>query len=360
MYNKIKSFAVPLLTILGLLVMIMWMAGAFDSKIEPGEITSSVSYTGESFTISSGKMQQQEDVPATVRSKQTTNVAARILAPIRAIHVKAGDTVKKGDLLIELDNRNNSANVAQSRANISSIRANLSQAKSHYTRTKNLYSKESVTKAQLEQASASYNSLKAQLASAKQKLTSSQTTSSYSQIKAHFAARVIDRFAEPGDLASPGIKLLTLYDPSSLRIDANVRESVALTLKIGQQLETYIPALNQKITATIEEIVPAADPGARSFLIKAKVEHEGNLLPGMFARIRVPLGEKDQLLVPASYVKQMGQLDVVWVFENNRAMRRFIRIGERVGENVLVISGLEVGEKIIAPEKINQRKEKPN
>ena len=352
MDNKIKTFAVPLLTIVGLLLMIMWMAGAFNDKIEPGEISVGTSYTGETYTIASALSQQQEDVPATVRSKQTTSVAARILAPIKAIHVKAGDTVKKGDLLIELDNRNNRANVAQSKANINSIRANLSQAESHYKRTKNLYSKESVTKAQLEQASASYRSLKAQLASAKQQLTSSKTTSSYSQIKAHFAARVIDRFAEPGDLASPGVKLLTLYDPNSLRIDANIRESLALTLSIGQKLEAYIPALKTTINATIEEIVPAADPGARSFLIKSKVDHQGKLLPGMFARIRIPAGEKKQLLIPASYVKQMGQLDVVWVLENNKAMRRFIRVGQKTGENILVISGLTSGEKIIAPENI--------
>lgn len=352
MYNKIKPFAVPLLTIAGLLLLIMWMAGAFNSKIEPGEITPGISYTGETYTIAITQVQQQEDVPATVRSKQTTNVAARILASIKAIHVKAGDTVEKGELLIELDNRNNRANVAQSKANINSIRANLLQAKSHYDRTKNLYSKESVTKAQLEQASASYNSLKAQLTSAKQKLTSSKTTSSYSQIKAQFSARVIDRFAEPGDLASPGIKLLTLYDPKSLRIDANVRESLALTLSIGQQLQTYIPALNQTINAKIEEIVPAADTGARSFLIKAKIEQQGKLLPGMFARIRIPSGKKEQLLIPASYVKQMGQLDVVWVLENNKAMRRFIRIGQKTGENILVVSGLTAGEKLIAPDQI--------
>ncbi len=352
MYNKIKTFAVPLLTIFGLILMIMWMAGTFNSKIEPGEVSSGTPYTGETFTLFNTEAGQQEDVPATVRSKQTTHVAARILAPIKAIYVKAGDVVKKGDLLIELDNRNNSANVAQSKANINSIRANLQQAKSHYNRTKNLYSKESVTKAQLEQASANYSSLKAQLASAQQKLSSSKTTSSYSQIKAHFSARVIDRFAEPGDLASPGVKLLTLYDPSSLRIDANVRESLALTLSVGQQLQTYIPALKKNINATIEEIVPAADAGARSFLIKAKVEHQEKLLPGMFARISIPSGTKSKLLIPAIYVKQMGQLDVVWVMENNLAIRRFIRIGQQAGENILVISGLTEGEKLIAPENI--------
>jgi len=354
MYNKIKPFTMPLVTIAGLLLAILWMAGTFDSKIEPGELSNNSTYTGEKLILKNTLIQLNEDVPATVRSKQTTHVAARVLAPIKSIRVKAGDTVKKGDLLIELDNRNNRSNVAQSKENINSIRAQLTQAQSHYIRTKNLYSKESVTKAQLEQASASFNSLKAQLARARQQLESSQTTSSYSQIRAQFSARVIDRFAEPGDLASPGMKLLTLYDPKSLRIDANVRESLALTLTIGQQLVTHIPALNKTLMATIEEIVPAAAPGARSFLIKAKIEHDGKLLPGLFARILIPSAKQDQLLIPASYIRQIGQLDVVWVLEKNSPVRRFIRIGQKTGDKILVISGLTQGEQLISPEQINK------
>lgn len=353
MYDKIKSLAIPLLTIIILFLAIVWMAGTFDSKIQPGEIASNSSYQGSTLRLKKTTIQLHESVTATVQSKQTTQVAARILAPIKAIHVNSGDTVNKGDLLIELDNRSNRANVAQSKENINAIRAKLLQAKSHYTRTKNLYSKESVTKAQLEQASANYNSLKAKLASSKQQLESTQTTSSYSQIRANFSARVIDRFAEPGDLASPGVKLLTLYDPKSLRVEANVRESLALTLNIGQQLETNIPALKKTIVATIEEIVPAADPGARSFLIKAKIQHQGKILPGMFARIDVFTGEKQQLLVPATYVKQIGQLDVVWVLENNIPIRRFIRIGQQMNDQIQVISGLTEGDKLISPELLN-------
>ncbi|MCK5828889.1 MAG: efflux RND transporter periplasmic adaptor subunit [Methylococcales bacterium] len=355
MNNTIKTYAVPLVTIAGLLLAIMWMAGTFDTKIEPGQISSNTSFTGQTFILKSAQIQLHEDVPATVRSKQTTHVAARVLAPIKAIHVKAGDTVKKGDLLIELDNRNNRSSVAQSRENINSLQAQLIQARSHYKRTKNLFSKESVTKAQLEQASASYNSLKAQLGSAKQMLSSAKTTLSYSQIKAQFSARVIDRFAEPGDLASPGMKLLTLYDPASLRIDANVRESLALTLKIGQQLKTDIPALNKSTQATIEEIVPAANPGARSFLIKAKIDHNGELLPGMFARIHIPSGNKEQLQIPTSYIKQMGQLDVVWVLENNAPTRRFIRVGQKTGNKIIVISGLSIGEKLVSPKQLRKK-----
>jgi RND family efflux transporter MFP subunit len=353
MYNKIKPFTVPLATIAGLLLIIMWMAGAFDTKIEPGEFSGTTPFEGKTLTLKATPITSHEDVPATIRSKQTIQVAARILAPIKSIHVKAGDIVKKGDLLIELDNRNNRANVAQSRENINALYASLVQAKSHYARIKLLYSKESATKAQLEQASANYQNLKARLASARQKLQSAQTTLSYSQIKAHFSARVIDRFAEPGDLASPGVKLLTLYDPKSLRIEAHVRESLALTLKVGQQLVTHVPALNKIVHATIEEIVPAADPGARSFLIKAKIEHDENLLPGMFARISIPSGKAQQLLIPVNYTKQIGQLDVSWVLENNTAIRRFIRLGQKTGQEIQVISGLNAGDKLISPAQLN-------
>lgn len=353
MNNKIKTFAVPLATIAGLLLIIMWVAGTFDTKIEPGEIANSTPYKGETLSVKRSIISTHEDVSATIHSKQTTQVAARILAPIRSIYVKAGDLVKKGDLLIELDNRNNRANVAQSKENTRAINASLVQAKSHHLRIKHLFSKDSATKAQLEQASANYLSLKAQLASARQKLQSSLTTSSYSQIKAPFSARVIDRFAEPGDLASPGIKLLTLYDPTALRIEAHIRESLALTLKIGQQLKTFIPAMNKTIQATIEEIVPAANPGARSFLIKASIVHDDKLLPGMFVKISIPSGKTELMLIPENYIKQMGQLDVTWVLEDNVAIRRFIRIGNKSGDKVQVISGLNPGDKLISPEQLN-------
>ena len=351
MTQKLKSFAIPLITIAGLLASIMWMAGAFDTKIQPAELASKGHFQGDSLTLKYSTHQNYEHIPATIRSKQTTLVASRILAPIKAIHVKAGDLVNKGDVLIVLDNRNNRSNVAQSRANINVISANLHQAKSHYLRTQSLYDKESVTKAQLEQANSRYNSLKAQLASSQQQLNSSQTTSSYSKIKAHFSARVIDRFAEVGDMASPGVKLLTLYNPNSLRVDMNVRESLALSLKIGQQLKTEIPALNQTIKAIIEEIVPAADTGARSFLVKAKITHNGQLLPGMFAKVHLPTSKQQQLRIPNHYIKQIGQLDIVWVMENKQVIRRFVRVGEKLAEKTVIISGLSVGEQLVLPPK---------
>ncbi len=352
MQKKIKTFGAPVGAFILLILMIMWQAGIFNEKIEPGKVPPQNVYTGKTYTISINNLAKYENVPATVRSRHSTDIAARILATIKKIHVKAGDLVNKGDLLIELDDRNMRANTAQARANINAIKARLLEAESNFTRIKSLYASESATKADLDRAAANYESMKAQLVSAQQAFHASTTVLSYSKIIAPFSARVTDKFAEAGDLASPGMKLLTLYNPQALRIDANVRESLALTLKVGQTLQTKIEALNITTPAVIEEIVPAADPGARSFLIKAKVKTHPLLLPGMFAKIQIPTGEQPQLLVPASYIKQVGQLDMVWVLENAIAVRRFIRTGQSDNDKVKIISGLTVGEKLIAPENI--------
>lgn len=355
MYKIPKTVAIPLLSILVLVLIIMWLAGAFDSKIKPGELSSSSTYSGETLLLKNTLVAFHEAIPATVQSKQSSNIASRILAPIKSIHVKSGDRVNQGDLLIELDNRNSQAAVAQSRENMRAIQARIVQAKSHFNRTKNLYIKQSATKADFEQASSHYSSLKAQLAASKQQLHSAETTLSYSRVLAPFSARVINRLAEPGDLASPGMTLLTLYDPDSLRIDTHVRESLALSLSVGQVLEADISAIKQTIRVTIEEIVPAADPGSRSFLIKTKAEHQSQLLPGMFAKIRIPTGEQERLLVPESYIKQVGQLDVVWVVENTRPVRRFIRRGQRFNEDVEIVSGLWAGEKLVRPSEVETK-----
>lgn len=353
MHTTLKTIIVPIVSVLILIIIIMWMAGTFESKIKPGTLSLATRFNGDTLTVETSKIAFHEDVPATVTSKQSINIASRILAPIKSIRVKSGDRVDKGDLLIELDNRNSRAAVAQTREHIRSIQAKIVQAKSHYHRTKDLYNKQSATKANFEQASANYNSLKAQLSAARQQLESAETTQSYSKILAPFSARVVDRLAEPGDLATPGQALLTLYDPDTLRINAHVRESLALSLKLGQQLTADIQAIQQNIKVTVEEIVPAADPGSRSFLIKTNTEPNSQLLPGMFARVRIPSKQQKRILIPESFIKQVGQLDIVWVMENKHPVRRFIRLGQLYDNKIEVVSGLSDGEVLANPDDID-------
>ena len=348
-----KTLVTSITSLLVLFLMILWMAGAFEQKIEPGIREADNAYSGATLMLVEEHIPLFESVAATVQSSQTTEVAAQIQARIRAIYVKSGDSIKPGQLLIALDNQNLKALSAQAAGNLRAINARMQNALTHFKRTQGLYDKQSATLVDLEMAKADYESLRAQSASARQALSESQHITDYSQIKATSAARVIDRYAESGDIALPGKKLLALYDPASLRFEAHVRESVAIGLKVGQVLEARIDALDKTLPVTIAEIVPAAESGARSVLIKTRVEQQAGLFPGMFARLRIPQGEEQILLIPAAYLQQAGQLDVVWVLQNIQIVRRFVRLGQRYPDGrIQVKAGLKAGDHVILPTQV--------
>ena len=343
-----KKILLPLLAIVALLLMIAWMAGLFVEKIEPGMVAGEQNFTGEPVTVEASVVTIIEKVPASVEAAQATLISSRLLARIVAVKVRAGDSVSRGDLLLELENSDIRAQVQQAEAIIDANTARLNEARQNLGRVKELQASDVMSLADLDKAQAIHDALLADLAGARQALEEAKTAMAYTRILAPFDGRVVDRFAEPGDTAQPGMKLLALYNPLSLRVEAQVREVVALGLEVGQALQVEIPSMQTVVDAVIEERVPAADPGSRSFLVKASVAFNKSLLPGMYARLLVPVGNGTQLVIPADRVVHVGQLDLVWVFEDGQSYRRFVRIGQ-VDENgqVQILAGLKEGELVL-------------
>jgi len=343
-----KKIILPLLAIAALLLMIAWMAGLFVEKIPPGINTIVQANTGEPIAVTVSDVLIIENVPASVEATQATLISSRLMARIIAVKVRAGDTVKRGDLLLELENSDIKAQVQQADARIRATAARLKEARQNLGRAQELQEGGVMSVADLDKALANHETLVAELAGAKQALAEARTDLSYTEIVAPFGGRVVDRFAEPGDTAQPGTKLLALYNPLSLRVEAHVREHLALNLEVGQPLQVEIPSLNKIVDAVIQERVPAADPGSRSFLVKAGVAFDKNMLPGMYARLLVPAGIEKQLLIPADRVVHGGQLDLVWVYQDGHSYRRFVRIGQVVQDGqVEILSGLAEGDMVL-------------
>jgi len=334
--------------ILGLILMIVWMAGGFSDRIEPGLTEPKAIDNSKAFTLTSSSIETLEPVPATIQAKQTTFVSSRIIARIERINVRAGDTVSTGQLLIELENSDLKSRVAQSRTQIDAIQARLTEAKKSLDRALELRKQNVIPVADLDRARSNYDALVADNATAEQALFEAETALDFSQIRSPINGRLVDRFAEPGDTAQPGTKLLTIYNPLTLRVEANVREKLALSLTIGQRLTANLPSLEQQREVEIEELVPAGDSGARSFLVKARLKSTQGLLPGIYARLMVPAGEQSLLLIPADIIGEVGQLNVVWVVDGNKINRRFVRLGREYPDNLIeVISGLREGDRIL-------------
>lgn len=338
----------PVIAVIILVLLIAVMAGYFTRKIEPGLEAADMADTSQAFVVESRDTAFTESVPASVEAKEATIISSRLLSRITAISVRAGDYVEQGQLLLELEKSDLLARAQQARERIRSVEARLTEARQNLVRAEELHQRGLIAVADRDAARANAASLEADLASARQALEEAETAVGFSEIRSPIAGRVVDRFAEPGDTASPGEKLLSLYNPFSLRVEAQVREELALTLVTGQELQVELPSLEQSVTGRIEEIVPAADPGSRSFLVKVILPSTRDLLPGMYARLHVPAGTRRQLLVPADRLASVGQLDVLWVVENGVAVRRFVRLGKPAADGLVeVVSGLKEGEQVL-------------
>jgi RND family efflux transporter MFP subunit len=350
MNSVIRNWLVPLIAVIALLLIIAWMAGSFRTKVEPGLQTFEASPGEEPFAAVRSDVLLTEPVPASIGARQATTISSRVLARITDITVRAGDVVTQGQLLLELERSDLESRLEQAREQVRSIEARLTEARLGLERAEQLHQQDLVADALLDEARASHGALSADLATARQAVKEAEIAIGFTEIRSPIDGRVVERFAEPGDTASPGDKLLSLYNPLSLRIEAAVREGLALPLTLGQALEVEIPSLQKTIPAQIEELVPAAHPGSRSFMIKARVEYDGQLLPGMYARLLVPASRESLILVPADRVSKYGQMDIVWVQSNGQTNRRFIRAGREVQPGMLeVISGLEEGDLVVLP-----------
>ena len=165
---------------------------------------------------------------------------------------------------------------------------------------------------------------------------------------APIAGRIVERYADPGDTAHQGQALLRMYDPATLRLEASVRESVASRLAKGQQLAAEIDALGKRYAVAVDEIVPSADPGSRSFRVKVSLPGSSGLYPGMFGRLLIPVGQIERMYIPFKAVNRIGQLDFVIVKTGQGAVRRYVRLGVQAADGLIeVVSGLAPGEEIL-------------
>ena len=313
------KWLIPVVAIFLLGLMVAWMAGSFDEKVEPGRqaLSQAELDMASVYTVEQMAVEVFEAVPATIAAKQTAMISSRILARIEQVKVRAGDYVRKGQVLILLERGDLKSRVSQAQAQVASIEARLTEARQALERSVELNKRGLLAQAPLQAAQANFASLQAQLDSARNALTETNTALDYASVLAPFDGLIVDRFAEPGNTAQPGMALLSLYNPSSVRVEANVREERAIQLELGQKLKMLIPSISQETFAEIEELVPAGNVASRTFLVKSRISDVNGLLPGMYARLMIPAGVEQRILIPQDYVAQVGQLNLVWVLHDD-------------------------------------------
>jgi RND family efflux transporter MFP subunit len=287
-----------------------------------------------------------------------------MMGNIIEIRSHEGDRVQNGQVLATIDDAQPRSAADQAKAalavaenEVSAADSDLVLAQATLLRYQQLYDKKSVSPQEFDEIKARYQSAEARRdmtragkAQASAALTQAQTSLSYTQSRAPFSGVITEKKADAGTLVSPGMPIFTLEDTRSFRLEVTVDETDIHLVHVGQIAPVSIDGLgNIQLSGKIAQIVPAADTASHSFLVKVELPADTRLRSGLFGRARFPRGERSSLFIPRTSLVERGQLQGVYVLDANQiAGLRYVTLGRSTGEQVEVLSGLQVGEKLVA------------
>jgi RND family efflux transporter MFP subunit len=296
----------------------------------------------------------------TVRAAQTSDLASQMMGNIVEIRVHEGDRVYRGQVLAVIDDSKPRAAVDQANSAELAVRQQLVAADSDLAlailtlkRCQYLYEQKVVSQQEFDEVNARYQATlarrdiaQADQAQARAVLSQARTSLDYTRIRAPFNGIVTHRKADSGTLASPGMPIFTVEDIRRYQLEVPVNESDVWCIRLGGQVSVAIDALGDtEVKGKVVEIVPAAEPASRAFLVKIELPPDTRLRSGLFGRAQFSRGEQQALLIPRSAVVQRGQLQCVFVLDQNKvANLRYLSLGKTSGSEIQVLSGLQRGE----------------
>lgn len=270
-----------------------------------------------------------------VEAVQQATVGAQIAGRVLEVKADAGQSVKKGDVLMRIDGRE-SAEAARA------AEAQYANAKVSYERTKSLVTQKFMSSAALDKARADFDAAAANRAAA-------GAGRSHATIVAPMTGIIARRHAEMGDMATPGKPLFTIYQPGTLRVTASIPQYRLKAMRDVKTARVEFPELGKWVDAVKVQVLPTADAATHVSQVRVTLPDVPEATPGMFARVHFITGQSEKLTVPASAVLRRGEVAAVYVqTADNRLSLRQLRLGDAVGQGEIeVLAGLSAGDKVV-------------
>lgn len=343
--NHLKTLSALLTTIF-----MVTVATGCSSETETTENTRSVDVKVE--TASTTLAASSQLFPGIVESDNQANLSTIVMGTVTEVPVDVGENVKKGDVLVRIKDDQILAQKAQLESNMIQAKANLENTEKNYNRIRNLYSEESATSKELDDISTMYEIAKANMDALNARMNEVNEMLAYTTIRAPFDGIVARKFVAEGDMAAPGHPLVAVADPGQIKITANVPEQWIGKIAEGDKVNVNIESAGvENAIATLIAVSEAGDPMSRQFAVEAKLDDEAisnKIKTGMFAQVGMNLGAEETLLIPTSALVYRGQLTGVYTLsDDNKAVLRWVRLGNNSGDKVEILSGLTAGEQYV-------------
>lgn len=296
--------------------------------------------------VTLSEVAQTTELTGLVRPTQHAILSAKVMGVIADMPVALGQAVHAGDLLVKVSADEIAARVTQARSQFNAARRDLERERE--------LAKKGASTADM------VRGLEDRVSTAEAMVREAETMQSYTELRAPFDGTISRKLANTGDMAAPGYPLLELEGASGFQVEASVPDSLAASLSPGAVLDIEIPATHVRFSAQLTELSSAADPMALTVLAKFVVPTGVHVRSGQFARLQILEAALPTLLVPATAVSRVGQLQRVFVLgEGDRAVLRLVKTGAAHGASVEILAGLDDKERIVVDGSVAIREGQP-
>jgi membrane fusion protein (multidrug efflux system) len=287
----------------------------------------------------------QERVTATgsVTADESVELVSEIAGKVVAMAFDEGSRVKRGDVLVKLEDAELAAQLARAQSRVALARA---QAE----RQKQLVAAGGTSQAEVDAAESEVKVLEAEVELARALLAKTE-------VRAPFDGAVGLRYVSVGANITPNTRIATLQKIDTIKVEFSIAERHLDRVRPDAEVQISVTGLSEPFKGKIYAVEPRIDPSTRTLRLRARAENPGGkALPGGFATVVVPLQEiPDALMVPADAIISGLNEQQVYVLENGRAELRTVRTGLRLARDVQVVSGLEPGAIVITSGQLQLR-----
>lgn len=334
-----------LLAIGGVVLVLVILAGIKALQIR-AMISAGKNFAIPPESVTSAKVEQvkwqaSRSAVGTLVAVHTVTVASELPGTVRELGFESGALLRRGDMMVKLD-------TSTEDAQLRSAQAEELLSKTNLDRTKRLRAQNAATPADLDAAEARYDQAVANVGQLK-------ATIAKKTIRAPFDGRVSIRQVELGQVLAPGTAIATLTSITPIYCDFYLPQQVLADLHVGMQARLKTDVFpDQSWNGVVSVVNPEVDQATRNVRVRATFpNNDGKLRPGMFANVEVlSSDERTVLVIPATAVIYAPYGDSVYAVEHKDnqlvAHQQFVRVGERRGDLVQVVSGLNAGEEIVS------------
>jgi membrane fusion protein, multidrug efflux system len=300
----------------------------------------------------SGEIRTGPAISGTMTPQQSATLRSEISGPVVQTYVEQGQAVKRGQLLVRVDDTSLRDALLSTQSAMRSARLTLDNATRDAERQQRLEEAGAVAPRDVEAAQRTLASAQAGMADAQSRLTSAQQMVEKSSFRAPFDGLVSERPVNAGDVVQPGTAIVTVVNPASMRLEGSVSAEQLSELKVGTPVIFTVNGYGaQTFTGRIDRINPTADPATRQVRVYVTIPNEkSTLVGGLFADGRVATESRRGIMIPATAVDERGITPIVLRIRAGTVESVPVQLGIRdnASQRVELRSGIAAGDTLLA------------